>query len=99
MLFRSAQGADASLDEASARLEAELGDPDELEFRARRVVELAALCLQASLLVRHAPSEVADAFCATRLGGQGGRAYGTLPTGLDVGAVIERHTPRSSSRG
>ena len=48
----------------SRRLEAELGDEDEREYRARRVVELAALCLQGSLLVRHAPPEVADAFCA-----------------------------------
>ena len=97
--IRSAGGADAHLDEATERLAAELADTDELEFRARRVVELAALCLQASLLVRHAPPEVADAFCATRLGGHGGRAYGTLPTGLDVAAIIERHRPRLSSSG
>jgi putative acyl-CoA dehydrogenase len=97
--IRLAQDADALLDEATARLEGELADTEELEFRARRVVELAALCLQASLLVRHAPPEVADAFCATRLGGRGGRAYGTLPTGLEVGAIIERHTPRLSAQG
>ena len=40
-------------------------------------VEGMALCLQGSLLVRHAPSEVADAFCAARLGDEGGRAHGT----------------------
>jgi putative acyl-CoA dehydrogenase len=94
-----ARGGDARLDEAAARLEAELADPDELEYRARRVVELAALCLQASLLVRHAPVEVADAFCLTRLGRDRGRAYGTLPVGVAVGAVIERHTPRLSAQG
>jgi putative acyl-CoA dehydrogenase len=49
--------------------------------------------LQASLLVRHAPAEVTDAFCATRLGGEGGRAYGTLPPGVDVAAIVDRHRP------
>ena len=61
---------------------------------ARRLVERMALCLQGSLLVRHAPSEVADAFCAARLGGEGGRAYGTLPRGVDAAAIVERHRPR-----
>ena len=58
-----------------------------------RLVEQLALCLQGSLLVRHAPSPVADAFCATRLAREGGRAYGTLPRGLDLAAIVERHRP------
>jgi putative acyl-CoA dehydrogenase len=49
-----------------------------------------ALCLQASLVIRHSPSAVADAFCATRLGGDGGAAYGSLPAGLDQRAIVER---------
>ena len=65
----------------------------EAQFRARRVVEDLALALQASLLVRHAPPAVADAFCAARLGGQGGHAYGTLPAGVDAGAIIDRALP------
>ena len=52
-----------------------------------------ALALQASLLVRHAPAAVADAFCATRLGGDCGRAFGTLPPASDAAAIIERHRP------
>ena len=52
-----------------------------------------ALCLQGSLLVRHAPPAVADAFCASRLAGDGGLEYGTLPAGIDFGAIVERHTP------
>ncbi len=91
---RLAAGADPHLDAATARLERELADPVDLEPRARRLVELAALCVQASLLVRHAPAAVADAFCAARLGGEGGRAYGTLPPGLDYASIIERHRPR-----
>ena len=49
--------------------------------RARRVAERMALVLQGSLLVRYGHPAVADAFCATRLGGDWGVAFGTLPTG------------------
>lgn len=60
---------------------------------ARRLVEQMALALQASLLVRHAPPAVADAFCATRLGGDWGHSFGPLPDGADVDAVLERSLP------
>ena len=63
------------------------------QFQARRVVEDLAVALQASLLVRHAPAAVADAFCAARLAGEGGRVYGTLPAGVDAEAIIERALP------
>lgn len=63
------------------------------EADARRLVEQMALALQASLLVRHAPPAVADAFCATRLGGDWGHAFGTFPDGADVDAVRERSLP------
>ena len=92
-----ARGGDDRLDAAAERLRDELADAEELEHRARRIVELAALCLQGSLLVRHAPTEVADAFCATRLGSEGGRAYGTLPRGIDCAAIVERHRPKARS--
>ena len=92
-----ARGGDPRLDDGADRLRGELADPEELEHRARAVVELAALCLQGSLLVRYAPAEVADAFCATRLGDAGGRAYGTLPRGTDCAAIVERHRPKLES--
>jgi putative acyl-CoA dehydrogenase len=63
------------------------------QFQARSLVEDLAVSLQASLLVRHAPPAVADAFCAARLGGEGGRVYGTLPAGVDSESVIERALP------
>jgi putative acyl-CoA dehydrogenase len=88
-----AAGGNARLDAAAGCLRDELADGEEPEFRARSVAALAALCLQGSLLVRHAPPEVADAFCATRLAGEGGRAYGTLPRGVDCAAIVERHRP------
>jgi putative acyl-CoA dehydrogenase len=71
----------------------DLADGDALEHRARRLVERLALALQASLLVRFSPPAVADAFCAARLGGEGGLAYGTLPAGADTAAIVARHTP------
>lgn len=86
-------GADRHLDDAVDRLQKELTDLDDLEVRARSVVEQLALCLQGALLVRHAPAPVADAFCASRLGGDGGRAFGTLPRRTAVGPIIERHAP------
>ena len=89
-----AAGADARLDAAVADLRRELADPADAELRARRLVERLALCLQGSLLVRHGDPAVADAFCASRLGGDGGRAYGTLPAGLPLAAIVERHRPR-----
>ncbi len=63
------------------------------QFGARRLVEDLALALQASLLVRHAPAPVADAFCAGRLTGEHGRVYGTLPAGVDARAIIDRAVP------
>jgi putative acyl-CoA dehydrogenase len=63
------------------------------QFQARRVVEELAVALQASLLVRHSPPAVADAFCAARLGGEGGRVYGTLPAAVDAKAIVERALP------
>jgi len=85
-----AAGANAALDAHVVRLQRELGSADDLEARARRVVEGLALALEGSLLVRFAPAAVSDAFCASRLAGLGGREYGTLPGGTDFGALIER---------
>jgi putative acyl-CoA dehydrogenase len=85
-----ARGADSRFDDAVKRLSAELGDPDQLPLRARRVAGLLALCLQASLLLRYAPAPVADAFCATRLGGDWGAVLGTLPAGTRVAEIVDR---------
>ena len=67
-----------------------------MEARARRLVERMGLALQASLLVRYGDPAVADAFCASRLDGDGGLAYGTLPRGVDAAAIVERHRPHVS---
>ncbi|NEE10524.1 DNA alkylation response protein [Streptomyces sp. SID7499] len=86
-----ARGADARLDAAVTRLRT--GLPEASATTARRLVEQMALTLQASLLVRHAPPAVADAFCATRLGGDWGHAFGTLPESAGLDAIVERALP------
>jgi putative acyl-CoA dehydrogenase len=80
---------DARLDAARRRLEDELSRPEDAERRARSLVEQMALALQASLLRRHAPVAVADAFLASRLE-QPSQSFGALPRGLDVDAILER---------
>src|SRR3954469_23808958 len=85
-----ARGADGRFDDAVKRLGAELRDAEALALRARRAAGLVALCLQASLLLRFAPAAVADAFCATRLGGDWGAVLGTLPPGTPVARLVDR---------
>ncbi|MGX1563830.1 DNA alkylation response protein [Streptomyces sp. NPDC055506] len=86
-----ARGADARLDAAVSRLRNRL--PEASQTTARRLVEQMALTLQASLLVRHAPPAVADAFCASRLGGDWGQTFGTLPETAGLDAILERALP------
>ena len=89
----SALGADRRLDAHLERVRVSMSDAfasGNPQFSARRMVEDLALALQASLLVRFAPAAVCDAFCAARLDGHGGQAYGTLPPGVDAEAIVER---------
>ena len=90
----AAAGADARLDAAADRLRADLldlaGSGD--EAAGRRVAAGLALALQGSLLVRHAPAEVADTFCATRLDGPGA-VFGLLPAGAPTKALVDRAAP------
>ena len=94
-LQREPESLEALLDEIALAGEPELSAAAEEaaaetdEARARVTVERLALALQASLLVRHAPAAVADAFRART-----GSAYGTLPAGVDTAAIVERHRPR-----
>lgn len=61
--------------------------------QARRLVEGLALALQASLLLRRGHPAVAEAFLASRIGGDWGHAFGTLPASVDFKAIIERARP------
>jgi putative acyl-CoA dehydrogenase len=88
------QGGDARLD-LYARDTPEALHADASEASARRICERIARSLQAALLVRHAPAAAADAFCASRLAGESGRAFGTLPDGVAFDAIVARATPDS----
>ncbi|MGH0035371.1 MAG: isovaleryl-CoA dehydrogenase [Myxococcota bacterium] len=90
--LRTARGSHPAFDAHLDGLEAELARPRDAERRARRWVEAMATALQASLLIRHAPVEVADAFVAGRIA-EPGRVFGTLPAGLDLGPLVARVRP------
>ena len=83
-------GQDARLDSHIEAVRRQLADLETMQYRARKVAEDISLALQGSLLVRHGHPAVAEAFLATRLGGQWGGAFGTMPTGLDLAPILER---------
>lgn len=83
---------DAAIEETLALIGSLLGDAASLEVNARRLAMRMALCLQGALLVRFAPPEVADVFCASRLGAAYDGVFGTLAGG-DLRAIVERATP------
>ncbi|MDX6671968.1 MAG: putative acyl-CoA dehydrogenase [Solirubrobacteraceae bacterium] len=85
-------GADPRLDAFVTATRDEFTDPEGIESRARRIVERMAKALQGSLLVRYSPPAVADAYIASRLDGDAGLAFGTLPASADFGAIVERHS-------
>lgn len=89
----SAKGVDARFDAALAELRRDMRDPQGCEQGARRLVERMTLVLQASLLVRYGDPTVADAFCASRLGGNWGCTFGTLSAAADVGSIVKRALP------
>ncbi len=89
-----ARGQDRHLDAALTELERLVAIPaDTLEPHARWLAQRLAQCLQAALLVQHAPGEVADTFCAARLGGEAGDVYGVLPDGAPSAALLRRIAP------
>jgi putative acyl-CoA dehydrogenase len=89
-----ARGADPRYDRATAELRRELLNSDDLESRARRLVERMAVVLQSSLLLRFGDPGVADLFCSSRLDRDWGYTFGTLPSRGNLKLVIERHRPR-----
>ncbi|MDZ4350702.1 MAG: acyl-CoA dehydrogenase family protein [Xanthomonadaceae bacterium] len=85
-----AQGKDAIYDRELADLRSVLTSGENLEPVARRLVERLALAVQAGLMLRHAPEPVAQAFLASRLAGDHGLAFGTLPAKADVAGILVR---------
>jgi putative acyl-CoA dehydrogenase len=93
--LKSASGANTNFDNFTRRIEKELLNVNDLEFRARRVVEKLALALQASVLLKNAPSFVGDAFCNSRFSEENHLSFGTLPVGVEVEKIIARSMPKT----
>jgi len=93
--LEAAQSGHPALAASLRQLERDLSDSDQLELRSRMLVERLALSLQAALLLRAAPAPLAEAFCASRLAGQHGLAFGTLPAGTDFDLILERAFART----
>lgn len=91
--FNAARGINAHYDAAFAKLKDGFADIGTLEPRARRVVEEMAKLAAAALLLKYAPSEVSDTYCASRFGGESGDLYGALPVHAPVREIIERSMP------
>jgi putative acyl-CoA dehydrogenase len=95
--WQSDAHAHPALSAALGKLAATLNGPaEQREASARRIAQQIVLIAQATLLVRHAPAVIAEAFIATRLAdgcGESGRVYGTLPATFDHAAIIERAFP------
>ena len=95
-VLHSELGGDPRLKAFADRLLKRLSAPDRNdEGQARALVRELVLALQAALLIKYAPAAVADAFCASRLDGEGGSAFGLLPRGADLHAIVERAAPAS----
>jgi putative acyl-CoA dehydrogenase len=91
--LRAAKGADRRYDAFVAALDGELAELARQEGQARRLVERLALAISASLLLRHAPDAVADAFVGSRLAGPWAGHFGALPPGVDAAAIARRAVP------
>jgi putative acyl-CoA dehydrogenase len=96
--LKSGQGANARLDSYVVQVESDLASylkhslkngSEEGEGQARRLAERLALALQAALVVRHSSRACADAFVASRLAGDHGHSFGTLPAGVDVSSILD----------
>ncbi|MES2994024.1 MAG: isovaleryl-CoA dehydrogenase [Pseudomonadota bacterium] len=93
----TARGAHPAYDRFSAALLGRFNDAADNggdEAGARRLAQDVALAVQASLLHRHSPPAVFDAFCRSRLSGDGPQVFGTLPAGVDTDSIIQRALPR-----
>lgn len=89
-LDRSA-AAHSGLQRLVAALRADLAAPaDQREMLARRLVQRLVLAAQGSLMLRHAPQAIADAFISSRIDAECGRVYGTLNSGTLNAAALQQ---------
>jgi putative acyl-CoA dehydrogenase len=96
--IKSAVGANTNFDNYIAAAEKELHYTDDLEFRARRVVERLAVALQAAVLLKNAPDFIAEAFCNSRLVNDRNLNFGALPEGVEIEKIIVRLMPQMNEK-
>ncbi len=87
---------DRRMREAVHALDRDLGALDELEWRARALVERMAILWQGSLLLQHAPNYVSDGFIESRVAGNWGHTLGTLPIKTALRGIVDRAAPRET---
>jgi len=90
VLLGGSRGRDARYDQFVDELLVELGDPADGETRARYLTQKIALAVQAAILLGHGPDSSARAFLASRVSRGAPAAFGTLHSGVDSGAMMER---------
>lgn len=95
MELQKAQGVNRRFDTFLNGIKSEFTDTNTLQYRGRIIADKMALGLQAALLLQHSTSDAADAFCLSRLASHGGLNYGTMPTGVNCAAIVERAAPTS----
>ncbi|MGB6826003.1 isovaleryl-CoA dehydrogenase [Psychrobacter sp.] len=88
--LQQAAGKNADYDAELHLLIERFEDTQTLEFRSRYVIERLALMLQASILLQTEHTEIAQAFCRSRIGNEHGLAFGTLSPDAPVDLLIER---------
>jgi putative acyl-CoA dehydrogenase len=88
-----AQGANRGVDAAIAELHRTLAGMSDPESQARSIVERMAVVWAASLMVRHADEAASDAYVASRVLGEGGAMFGTLPVGTETAVLAEAAVP------
>ncbi|RXS41907.1 isovaleryl-CoA dehydrogenase [Idiomarina sp. 29L] len=91
--LEKAQGADRHFDTFVRSLKSKFSDISTLQYQARTIADKMAVGLQGALLLQHSTNDVADAFCKSRLASNGGLNYGTMPSGLNCAAIVERGAP------
>lgn len=91
--LENVKGQHSDLDHHVLTLKQDLTDKNDIEYRARAIVENMALALQASVLLQSGNNLVADAFCQGRFQQRSHQMFGTLPRGVDCRAIIDRAMP------
>lgn len=89
-LLSPARGRDARYDRFVDALGRDLADAADGELRARDLTQRLALAVQAALFLAHGPAASCEAFLASRLAAGAPAAFGTLPRGVDTGALMAR---------